>query len=477
MARTRTTSAKLFRTLGVAGLAVLALGVGPQPAQATTEGTLAGTEVPVATGAGDQTDPHVSGDWIVYTDFSGSNGGRIRYHNLVTGFDAAILNADGTDSLSDISGTTVVYIHFAGDGRHAVYSFDIAAGGNPIELDPQPASNRREAAVGGRTVAWQDFGFSTVSSPEIAVYDLDTHVTTRLTDDSLYDRDPEVSPDGNTVTWAKCTSVAGGCEVWEAVRTGSTWTANPLTSGGTESTLPDTNGSVVVYNRALGFNESDIVWQPVGGGPENQLTLPSMSIQQNPSISGGLVTFESYDPSAATPNFDIYAYQLATDTLFRLTETPNDESLNDVWVAPDGHMTVVWSRREITGDDNVYAETFTLPATTTRAATVQQPINADGSSTFTANRGVVPVKFTLTDNGTATCDLPPATITVTRVGASSQIVDESTYSSPADTGSSFRISTCQYNYNLAARDIGPGSYRIGIVVDGQQIGSASFALT
>jgi hypothetical protein len=149
-----------------------------------------------------------------------------------------------------------------------------------------------------------------------------------------------------------------------------------------------------------------------------------------------------------------------------------------VWVAPDGDVTVVWSRHEATGDDNVYAETFPLPATTTRAATVQQPINADGSSTFTAKRGVVPVKFTLTDNGAATCDLPPATITVTRVGAtSSQIVDESTYSSTADTGSSFRISSCQYNYNLAARDIGPGSYRIGIVVDGQQVGSASFALT
>jgi len=230
-----TSGAKLLRSLGVAGLAVLALGVGPQPAQATTEGALAGTEVPVATGAGDQTDPHVSGDWVVYTDFTG--GGRVRYHTLVTGFDAAIPNVDGTDSLSDISGTIVVYIHVAGDGRHAVYSFDLAAGGNPVELDAQPASNRREAAVGGRTVAWQDFGLSTLRPPEIVVYDLDTHVTTRLTDDGLYDRDPEVSADGNTVTWSKCTSVAGGCEVWDAVRTGSTWTANPLTGGGTESTL------------------------------------------------------------------------------------------------------------------------------------------------------------------------------------------------------------------------------------------------
>lgn len=469
--------ARRFQVLGFASLTVLALGTGLQSARATTEASLAATVVPVATGAGDQTDPHASGNWVVYTDFSGgSSSGRIHYHNVVTGFDAAIPNLDGGgDSLSDISGTTVAYVHSVA-GRHAVYSFDIAAGGDPVELDPQPASNRREAAVGDRTVVWQDFGYTALASPEIVVYDLDTHAMTRLTDDALYDRDPQISADGNTLTWAKCTSIAGGCEVWDATRAGSTWTVGPLTSGGTESSLSDTDGATVVYNRTLGSGESDIVWQPASGGAEGQLILPS--VQQNPSISGGVVTFESYDPTASTPNFDIYLYDLATDRLFKLTDTPEDESLNDVWAAPTGTVTAVWSRREVTGDDNVYAETVTLPSTSALAATVQQPIDADGSSTFTATRGVVPVKFTLTVDGVPTCDLPPATITVTRVGAStSQTVDESTYSSAADTGSSFRIGSCQYVYNLAAHNVGPGSYRIGIVIDGQQVGGASFALT
>ncbi len=47
-------------------------------------------------------------------------------------------------------------------------------------------------------------------------------------------------------------------------------------------------------------------------------------------------------------------------------------------------------------------------------AQIQQPIDADGSSVFSVKRGVVPVKFTLMLNGVATCDLPPATIVVTR---------------------------------------------------------------
>ena len=50
------------------------------------------------------------------------------------------------------------------------------------------------------------------------------------------------------------------------------------------------------------------------------------------------------------------------------------------------------------------------------AAQIQQPINADGTSVFNVRRGVVPVKFTLTLNGVATCNLPPATIVVYRTG-------------------------------------------------------------
>jgi hypothetical protein len=48
------------------------------------------------------------------------------------------------------------------------------------------------------------------------------------------------------------------------------------------------------------------------------------------------------------------------------------------------------------------------------SAQIQQPINLDGSSVFSVKRGVVPVKFTLTLNGVATCELPPATISLIR---------------------------------------------------------------
>lgn len=111
------------------------------------------------------------------------------------------------------------------------------------------------------------------------------------------------------------------------------------------------------------------------------------------------------------------------------------------------------------------------------AATVQQPINANGTSVFTVRRGVVPVKFTLTQNGTSTCTLPPATIAVTRTaGGVIGSVNESIYSGSADNGSNFRIEGCQYAYNLNSSALGVGTYRLDIKINGTVVGSATFEL-
>jgi sugar lactone lactonase YvrE len=129
----------------------------------------------------------------------------------------------------------------------------------------------------------------------------------------------------------------------------------------------------------------------------------------------------------------------------------------------------------------IYASVTSLSpfviAKTTSAAHIQQPINADRSSVFSVRRGVVPVKFNLTLNGVATCQLPLATIAVTRTaGGTIGPVDESVYSGSADTGSNFRISSCQYVYNLSASALGVGTYRVDIKIAGTVVGSATFGL-
>ncbi len=87
------------------------------------------------------------------------------------------------------------------------------------------------------------------------------------------------------------------------------------------------------------------------------------------------------------------------------------------------------------------------------------------------------MKFRLTCDGNPTCDLPPATIAVTRTaGGTTGAINESVYSMSADNGSNFRIDSCQYVYNLNSAALGVGTYRVDILINGQVVGSATFQL-
>jgi hypothetical protein len=113
------------------------------------------------------------------------------------------------------------------------------------------------------------------------------------------------------------------------------------------------------------------------------------------------------------------------------------------------------------------------------SAAIQPPVASNGSSVFNANRGVVPVKFTLMLDSVPSCNLPPATIGVFRTsGGSSGPINASDFIMPADTGTNFRVDTtsCQYVYNLATGSLGPGTYLVQITVSNVVVGSATFGL-
>jgi hypothetical protein len=111
------------------------------------------------------------------------------------------------------------------------------------------------------------------------------------------------------------------------------------------------------------------------------------------------------------------------------------------------------------------------------AASIQPPINADGSSVFSAKRGVVPVKFKLIVNGAPTCALPPATISLTRIaGGTLGVINESVYTQPSDTGSNFRVDSCQYVYNLGVSSLGVGTYLVEVRIQNATVGNATFSL-
>ena len=373
----------------IAMLLMIALAMGSYPASAATPEVLspAGETIIVDDNPEDQTDPHISGTLVVYTN-STSEGTSIGYRDLadleVSG--AIPIGEAERDSLPDVSGGEVVFNRTHSD-RIAIHIFDPAnAGEYPQELDPQVGSLRSGAAIGGSTVAWEDRGLAEAeySSREIVVYDRLSSVSTRLTSDTAIDTFPAVSPDGSVIVWEKCES--GTCDIWQAILNDATWTTSQLTGGEGISQRPQTNGDVVVYS-SIRDGESGIYWQPVSGGVEQKLQLPVQ--QNNPFISGNLIVFttEQNDPVYAGVAEDIMVYDLEKDTYYQITDTPDaKEILSDIAVGSDGVVRVVYTSEDASGDRDIHAFTFNLQSSDVTPPTLTLPdtIIVDATSSIGA---------------------------------------------------------------------------------------------
>jgi hypothetical protein len=436
-------------------------------------GDAGGTLVTINNGSGDQTEPHVSGNLAVYTDNPAGISRTIHYFDFSTVGDMTVpVGALGdNDVLADVNGSRIVFTRTRiADGQSAVMLFNTVSG-VVTELDPQPVMIRFGAVIGGNTVAYEELA---IGGGDIFAYDLVTGTATNLTQSVESDGVPAVSPAGNAVVWERC--VGSNCGIYRSVNTGSGWGSPQLVlDTASNDSLPDTDGTTVVYDSDRpSATGKDIYFQPLTGGTETELQIAGD--QQDPSIDSGVIAFESRELSTT----DIYVYVIANNTLFRVTNTPAvSESLNDLSVLPNGDIRVVWAADDglFLDEHNVYGRTFSPPATHHFTAAVQQPINADGSSVFKAGKGVVPVKFSLADNGSPTCTLPAATIALTRVsGAFTGPVNESDFIMPADSDSTFRIDSCQYVYNLSLKSLSAGTYRVEIKIGGQVVGSANFEL-
>ena len=332
----------------------------------------------VNAGEGGQTDPHASGDWVSYTDNSVYG---VRFQNLDLGFpsDRIIPHSENFyDYLSDISGNSIVFLRVTSAGPYGIYLVQINPFGNPdpaVEVSPSATALRSHAVVGGDTIAYEDRGYDSTCDPqpcyplrEIALSSvLDPAAPAyRLTNDTLDDLLPAVSPDGNAVVWLKCTS-PNVCDVWRAERTADVWgTPEQVTATENNESWPDTNGPVTVYGSFAGLDSWDrhIRWSvkdPSGAYVESELDLPGDL--RNPNVSGSLIAFEGSAGQGA--QFDLYLYNLATNRLYQLTDTPVSETLSDISTGPGGLVRVTWAQptQVYPYDMNVYALSLVLDTT------------------------------------------------------------------------------------------------------------------
>jgi hypothetical protein len=316
-------------------------------------------QVTINNGPGDQTDPHVSGDLVVYADATSLS---IRYYSFLTRADTSVPQSPtDVDTLPDISGTRIAFSRAYFD-RRACMVYDIMAN-TLTEIAPQAGTLRFDTALAGNTVAFVE---QTVGNGEIMVYDLATQgplINASLSPE--IDLNPRLAPLGDVVVWDRCNSSYSDCRIMKSVRTGGVWGPATIVSGpsgvASDEGSPDTDGTWVVYQSIRpSATGPDIYFRPLAGGPETQLAIPGS--QYYPSIKSGVIAFQSVAPAFGSAS-DIYVYIIAKSMLIQVTNTfLVNEVLNDIDVLPNGDIRVVWAADDGPFNEyNVYALTFTPP--------------------------------------------------------------------------------------------------------------------
>jgi hypothetical protein len=312
---------------------------------------LPGTAQQISTAGGNQTNPHVQCNIASYTNDDLEGSSTIRYLDYATNTEH-VLPGNSLDRLSDTNGQQIVFTELSGTGDR-ISLYDLASQTTTVV----PGVHNFDPAIGGNLVAFvQGIDPSTF---QIGVYDRNTGIVTQITNDTLSNRDPAVSPDGKFVVWQKCQANGSGCDIYSATQTGPGAFTTRLLTGAGEDTAPDTNGQLVVYLSDKS-GDNDIYMQRVDGSSEMHLALPGD--QRDLRISGNLLVFESQTGTS----YDVFLYDLTTARLYQATNTPDaSETLSDVVTGCNGVNRIVYAVPGPFGDFDVWGFNFQLKDSTT----------------------------------------------------------------------------------------------------------------
>jgi hypothetical protein len=334
---------------GTTHLATVPLSTAPLLAQTmTTIPMLPGTTQPIKVGPGNQLTPHVACSLVTYSNDDLEGTSTINYLDFATNTEH-VLPGNGLERLSDTDGQRIAFTQIQADGDHIVI-YDLAS---QITVSV-PGNKNWGPAIGGNLVAFVHGLAFDSDSGEIAVYDQNTGNVTQLTSDTLSDRFPAVSPDGNVVVWEKCQPNGTGCDIYSATQIGPGSFTTRFVSGAAADFFSATNGQFLAYISSKS-GENDIYFQRVEGSTEMHLSIPGD--QRDLRMSGNLLVFES---QTADLSYDVFLYDLSSARLYQVTNTPGtSETLSDIVAGCDGLNRIVYAIPGA-GDFDVYAFNFQL---------------------------------------------------------------------------------------------------------------------
>ena len=317
--------------------------------QAENAPMLPGTFQAIDNGPGHQTDPHIDCGMASYTNDDDMGSLTVRYYDFATNTIHPI-PGNGADSLSDIHNGRVAFTEGTVGGSQIIVFDTTTQTRNAI-----PHFGTRKSALGGNVVAYEErYSPTDPNQSDIGIWDLSLQNGFIIGFPSLLNRNPAVSPAGDVTVWEGCQTNGTRCDIYSSTRFDSgTFISRRLTVAA-ENRHPDTNGEVVVYVSSAS-GENDIYIQPVTGYTATQLSIPGN--QRDAKISGNLISFES----EIDGGYDVFVYDIGSGNLYRVTNTPVNETLNDISVC-NGVGRIAYAAPA--ADFDIFAFTFQVPNST-----------------------------------------------------------------------------------------------------------------
>ncbi len=303
-----------------------------------------GYETRLTYATGDQYDPAISGNIVVYTSDRGADP-DVYYTDISTTQEHPVVVAPGIQELTSVSDGVIAYTDF----RTAdVKAFTVASGvtqnvTGPDKVAAGTSFDSVDPAISGWLVAWED---DRNGNPEIVAKDLATGEERQLGLVSPLIVNEKPAANGSLIAWQRCPASGGNCYI--IVYDWNVGATTQITSGSDgDAQLPHVQGRLVVYQAVRG-SEQDIYLYNLDTQTETRLSLPGA--QGNPHINGEYVSFDDLTNNL----YSVKLWHYTTGHHFPITSGQSAAYLNDI----DGNHIVYTDDRN--GFLGIYMFTFAI---------------------------------------------------------------------------------------------------------------------
>lgn len=307
--------------------------------------TISLTETRITTDPGDQYDPAIWDNIVVFTDYRAADT-DVYFHDLDTGEETGVIVAPGNQELTDVANGIIVYTDYRWSD---VIVYDVSTGVTRNITRPDKerlgrAFNSVDPATDGTIVAWQD---NRDGNNEIYAMDLVSGEERQISDSPDSDSRPAVN--GGHIVWQRC-AAGGTCDIYYYEWAGGT-TQQITNTPDRNEWNPDIYGSDIVYQdhpQGNPFPEGDIFVYNLDTSTELRKSLEGN--QANPHIWGDNVVFDDLSSGL----YHIGLWNLPSGEVFPLTSGTSGQILNSIW-----ENRVVYSD-DRNGDLEIYMTEFYL---------------------------------------------------------------------------------------------------------------------